>query len=692
MSNFRKQTQLQTHQAKLNEAQMADTPNLTGMVSTLAAFSGMGMNAISNRLDEKVQEDSVRQMERVSQGMLPTDDATRGGYKAGAVLGMKLEGERRRARLKELAADPNLSTEDWQKALANEHTASKEYLQQNYTEMQTDPSLNKAVAMDMIDDIPQLTAAREVTRLKAENAQRQNDFKDFIMTQHNSKDFNTNFEALSGSLKISPQVATKMLVDSAIESGDVGFMENVANKSDGEHLLGEVNPQLQRALKQKRAEVARQNAGEIADQKAELLNQLESGDMNGQQFNDYVSKRNEETGGAFMTPSQAFSMKQDAYKNRSAANRLETNSQAILTGGAVRNMSTKDKQSAGLNAYSVAYQDALAALPEDQRNTAQGQMLAQSRAVQRTAESLNRSGIVLDSWKTELTSTSRTNPDMVIVKGADGSESITPEFQAKLNLYTSLPEPQRSLYAKGDTAKILNNYERYVKQGVAPAQAIRQAQMSIHKLDYKTQGALYESAKQATDDAFTKWFDGKDDIPQNQRAYVESKMQEYISDQFTDYDSDDARESAVKWAKENMTQLADGRVLVGNANELSAAFNVDKDQISNVMDWALDNRSQVIQDKLKWVGGDIKDAHWDIDQNTGRATLMSVYGTPIAGTTVSLKELGDEYRVEYNKRLRESKVSTAKKQKEGLNDVTTHGQYNSTMAVSNFWNSFLYES
>ncbi len=653
--------------------------DILSKIQSVMKFAGVATEYFTNEYQEKIDRDTLIQQSRVAKGLLPTSNATRGGYKAATALALSLEADKSEVRLSELAKQ-DLSDEEWESALADENLNIKQTLADKYPHMVQDESIQDMIMKDEIAAIPKLTVQREVARLERDKQEQDTLISEKLLISATDSDdrFEALYKGLATQMGRSEDSIEKLLVQTARDSKSPELVARIMNLADSKGIpiadkYGDIRSQHEHNM----YEAARYNAGKLADEVHYLENALRDGSMTGVQFNDYVNFRNKETSGAFMTPAQASSMKEQIEKERAANIYKRDISNAMVTGsGDISGLSKADQQIAALGAYDLILKDELNKLDESEKNTANGFMKAQLNAVNKTAEVANRSGVYIDQWADTAKIISRTNIDNVITKDDKGVEVFTPQFQIQLNQVLGIPIDQRDAYMTGDTAKVVNAYELAMEAGASPVAAFKQAQMSTRSMRYTNTGDLFDASKKIVSSAFNNWF--ASDIPSSQEVMAQAKIQEHLRSQYPNADvtSRSVRNQVVKWAEKNTTQLEDGSVLFANKTSVSAQMGINENHISRAIAVSLENRRGMIEDKLSWIGGSVDSVFWDIDVKTGRASLLNEYGIPISGSTMSLKDIGDEFREWEYKAYREAKKTEEDRAKRAATLSADNKHYN----------------
>ena len=658
MNQFRKQVDVSPkHQAMTNKIVVEEPRDVYSDLKGLLSFAGAAADTATQFMNQKVEEDAMEQAYRTYQEKLPSEDATVGGYRAAATLGIKLESVKREARLAQLAAT-NPSEEDWKAALLNEAETSRQMLALKYPHLKDDPELQKVTAMDSIDAIPKLTSMREVARLKIEQQSRLEDFGEasILAARDPNVDFDAQIKNMALQLKLSPEQAKNALVDTAINSGDLNLIERVASMKVGDSklTLADKDVRIAKALTNAKAQSARDNSAQVAADVVKVNEQLASGEMSPRQYIDYVDLKNQETGGAFMSQAQVESTLSSIAQQKGLENFTTQNANNVLTGAAnLGNLANKDQQAIANSVLQIAISDEFKKLTEDQKGTIEGQTLARQRGVAVAAQKLHDSGVVSERLKQSIQSASGMDVDSVIMKGEDGREFINPEVQAMLNDYRSIPSHLRSMYVKGEHRKLIDGYSQFVDRGLEPAQALRQAQLGSVKVPMS--GEAFLAADQVIEDVFRPW-DGIN-LSESNEGYWQREIQQYQSEQFNPSGEED-QAAAVRHFKENTTRLS-GNYIKGSPKYLLKSMGFDHQDegtIQSAMYHHMEVNRASIERAIQVYGKfDYQDTIIDVNLDTGRVLLLTPNMMPIRASSASLADIGQGYRRSYNQKLRVNK-------------------------------------
>lgn len=643
MNQFRKQTQANTwHRAATN---MPTSPRDTTMddLKGLMAFAGATSDVVSNYLEDKTQEDALKQIESVRKTGKTTEDATVGGYRAAASLGIANWNQERNQRDIEFAKT-NPSDEQLRERAMEEDRKAKEFLVGNYEYLKEDPELLKAVSMNTIEQMPNLAKVRETARLEQEQTKRLTALNERILMSSgmSPEQFPEMFKTITSELKIDTETAKAALIGTAVESGDLKLLELVAgSKLDDEGLpLGQKNGKLRQALQQAKSKAIRMDAGRIAKDRETLITQFKTGELTESEWMDQIKMMNEKYNGEFMSPEQAFSVMVKAGDEYSSAQRLQTMVDNAIANPTVNNtvgLRKEDKDALALSIYDTTLGDILFEIPEDQR-TPEAITKAKAQAVKTSAELYAAQGLVNPKWDAMFTSAATVSP-LSVISEQDGQEFIRPETLEALNAWSVLTPAQRAAYTGGANSTLLTNYDILTKAGSTPVEAMRAVNEIMMNPKPVQNKAFSDAAGTVIDDLFKPWF-GRN-ISDSGEQYLSDEVQRRL------HVIGRADEAAINYVKAdieaNSTQLNNGQVILASTQDLGLKLGVHVDRVND----ALVNFQKAMLPDLERIasvrGEDVNDFNFALDKNGGTVYLVDSVGFPIAGTFKSLKQIGDDY-------------------------------------------------
>lgn len=641
---FRKETQANTwHRAATNQpTNPRDTTmeNLKGLMS----FAGAASNVISNHLEEKTQKDALKQIESVQKTGKTTEDATAGGYRAAASLGIANWNQERNGRDVEFAKT-NPTDEQLRERAMDEDRKAKEFLVGNYEYLKEDPELLKLVSMNTIEQMPNLAKVREVARLEGEQTKRVTALSERILMSADMSptEFPQMFKTITTELKIDQATAKAALVGTAIESGDLKLMELVAGSTLGDDQLplGQSNGKLRQAVSQARRQAIRMDAGRIAKDRDTLISEYKNGNLTEDEFIEQTRLGNEKYDGGFMSTEQAYSVitkATDDYAKSYGQAEMISNAISNPTVNNTVGLDKKTKDALALGIYDATLGDILFEIPEDQR-TPETIAKARIQAVKTSAELYSAQGLTNPKWDAMFTSAATTSPMSVISTDEEGKEYVRPETLEALNAWSVLTPAQRSSYTGGANSTLLTNYDILTKAGSTPVEALRAVNeimmnpKPINNKEFRT------AADSIIDDEFTHWFSTS--ISQSGTDFLSDELQRRLH---VIGKTDEAAQNYVKAdLKANSLQLGNGQVILANAADLSVKIGVHQGRVND----ALMNYQKAMLPDLERVasirGEDVNDFNYALDKTGGTVYLVDSVGFPIAGTFKTLKEVGDDY-------------------------------------------------
>lgn len=629
VGQYRRNSQLVQHRGANISAPLKST--IGDDVQGLLQFAGAGMEVGTNYLNEKIQKDAIKQQRLVAQGQAPTSDATQGGYRAAKALGTELAMERYKARAAALA-DQDLSDEDFDTSLANLQAEIGLEIDERFPEMQDDEELKTLRAMSFIDSVPQITYAREVSKLKREQEKRGADFQSWVRGAKgmDEADFVESWKDISKGLQLSEGNAEELGVAAIVNSKDEELLDKLSRMSDSQGIplvekYGEISTALEKAKGDRMADELH-----ITSQvKQDLEKGLTSGSMTESQAMEIVKANRYKYGDSFMTDHQVESMFEAARDARAEAGRIKT-----LANGTGK-VAKKDQPLVINQVMGDTYSRISRQYSEDQLQDPTVQSAIYSQTVNQVATDLNNRGIVNDQWKDDFKSIAASDPNSIIGKDKDGNEFLTAQGQKVLNTWKALPEATKARYADGARARILNEYDRLTKAGMPEPLAIRQAQELERMPKHVNTGERYEQSTRITDELYNHWI--ASDVPNSQLVGVEREIQQLLESGFNE-------ESATKILKENSFQLENGQVVFANERSVMDALDVDTpDRVNQILMGFKRSRKDLIKQRVSYLGGEYEDAYPRIDVNTGTISFYSSEGFPLSGTTFPLSELRKEF-------------------------------------------------
>lgn len=641
---FRKETQANTwHRAATNQpTNPRDTTmeNLKGLMS----FAGAASNVISNHLEEKTQKDALKQIESVQKTGKTTEDATAGGYRAAASLGIANWNQERNGRDVEFAKT-NPTDEQLRERAMDEDRKAKEFLVGNYEYLKEDPELLKLVSMNTIEQMPNLAKVREVARLEGEQTKRVTALSERVLMSADMSptEFPQMFKTITTELKIDQATAKAALVGTAIESGDLKLMELVAGSTLGDDQLplGQSNGKLRQAVSQARRQAIRMDAGRIAKDRDTLISEYQNGNLTEDEFIEQTRLGNEKYEGGFMSTEQAYSVitkATDEYAKRYGQAEMISNAISNPTINSTVGMDKKTKDALAIGISDTILGDILFDIPEDER-TPEVITKAKAQAVKTSAELYAALGITNPKWDAMFTSAATISPMSILSKDEEGNEFIRPETLEALNAWSVLTPAQRAGYTGGANSTLLTNYAIMTESGSTPVEAIRAVNEVMMKPKPISNKEFRVAAEAIISDEFTHWFSTS--LSQSGQDYLSDEIQRRLH--VIGHASEAAQNSVKRDLLANSTQLGNGQVILASAQNLSLKLGVHQDRVND----ALMNYQKVMMPELERVAGikgeDVNNFNYALDKTGGIVYMVDEVSRPIAISFKTLKEVGDDY-------------------------------------------------
>lgn len=216
------------------EAGVASTSGSRFIEDLIRAASSVA-DVTTGILNQKIEEDKVVQMERAYNGLMPSEDATRGGARANMLVKAQLLANDEAARMKDMATRFQGTDDEWTQLMVDSRNEMQNKLFQQYPELQGDKDTMRMVTNVFQEQQPQIWATRTQHKLDREQADREDTFDGRVASTWDSNiDPEASGYALQERIRegltqgLLPEQMHKKLVQRAIslaQGGDVSMAE-----------------------------------------------------------------------------------------------------------------------------------------------------------------------------------------------------------------------------------------------------------------------------------------------------------------------------------------------------------------------------------------------------------------------------------------------------------------------------------
>jgi hypothetical protein len=609
----------------------------TDIVQGLAKFAQVGGAIAKDYFDNEVAKDKIVQTQRAWKGQTPTDDATTGGRKAAALVGLNLASAKASQSLLNLA-ESGIDDEAFEEATRTTWDNTMAEVRERYD---VDEDMQSAMVLEMQKTMPAITAKREAFNIKQEIIKRQEDVRDTFLLQRGDGEFlpAVTETALNRSQLTQPQVE-EALIEAIKTSEDPTLIEYSKElKNDKGLSLYERSGFLQKMDKQVRSDTARLDAGKLSRAIEENDAAYLRGELTRDEYEERVKQMNDETGGA-------------AYSKGSVASIHKKFSKEQEKQAKISNVDLALSNSKGEYVHTDLSKDETQELLDNKLGGYLKDGDPIHVAIRKTIVDGHKLATTSDRLQNVLKSFTNVVVDANVIE-EEGVKSFNRQIQQFADIVENFPEEELINYADGKTAKIITNYTRFKSQGLSSSAALKQAQLVYRNNTPQNAGVIKEMSDQVVE-SLNPWF-GFDPVPEHQKAWLSN----LVRDQFAiHYDpaSDVAKDIVTNWSETQITPI-DGAVLRGNRKAIAASFEVHEDHIGKYHDGAINFNAKLIENKLAGTGLTLADAWLDVNQRTGMATVMLPHMvTDITFPAKDVKEMTKKVAKD-----KENKVAQARK-------------------------------
>lgn len=644
--------QVQSRRTQVSMGSLAPDSGLEVRASNFAddlfrAASGAA-KAAGMYMNDKLEDDKVKQANRALRGLVPTEDATVGGARAHMMVGAQNRVVSETARLKSQAESWQGSDAEWDNMVSQQRTKLQEDIYQQYPELANDRTTSKMITNMMLEQAPSLQLTKIGADLKREEAARLDTMNTRMIQGTQGLSGSQLSNALNGGLKDTAramglndlqydQMVSQFAKERAAQGDDSVVMATTAMKNADGVSLYDRDPSLKPAAIKARNVYAAQNEVAMADEKMSSLEQLNSGGITWDEFKGGATIQNERTGGAMWSTAEIMSVQAKYAKDQAAKGESIAINQMITNGSFIGLQDYSDKDLKGMaNGYRESIIGQAQQVIDSKGLDEQEAAALLSRADNFATVQLVKQGIKDPNVDRRFTTLLNLSPEQ-LNNMTDEPQELTTLVQK----YESLPEDMREVAFGLKESAWMNNYQRFQQDGLNVGQAMLQAKKSVTDINLSSsQRKEMNSASDSVASSVMKqsgWnpFDNLPDVVEGQiRVEANKAMQSYVN---AGYPIDKAQELAEKSLNRDYTRF--GNTLVkGNAEQLGQAMEVNPQDVPLQLESYLKGNKQMLEDNAG-AGISIDDMYYDIDTKKGMFTIRSQGGIPVTAAQ-SLDKLG----------------------------------------------------
>lgn len=609
----------------------------------------------TNIMNQQVEEDKVVQMERAYNGLMPSEDATRGGARANMLIKAQLLANDEAARMKDMATRFQGSDDDWTRLMVDSRNEIQGKLFQQYPELRGDKQTMRLITNVFQEQQPQIWAARTQHKLAREQADREDTFDGRVASTWDSgidpesSGFNLQERIREGITQgLLPEQMHKKLVDRAIsmaQGGDVTMIEALKYVTDDKGVsIYSKNPQLITAMTSGNAAWARNNVAEVTRMSFDVKEDYLAGNITDEELLERAQHINSLTGNSvFSNPELEQLMlkraKQSAKLGAMQDMRKELYSDR-MTGFQGKTDKEKKAYTDLLKSDSNAYAEQQIKQQGLDPYSQEAEEIRGSVEVQRL-QFMNAKGLVDDTFESRLKAMES------MLSPAHFEKGEPQELQNIRKLWAQLPEESRGVF--GDTVNAyMDNYNTALEMGETPYQAARfarEAQQKFSRTEKET-----KKFNAAINDALDEvsgagWFDGKAEITDVGKSIAESELRAKANMLWSSglRNPDSIKKELIQWGNKRYTQAEDAKGSGGyfikgdytNASDLfmSVGKGVNPTDVPLVLGRYVDSLMPELKKELReWETKD--DVYVDYDDSKGTFVIRAgANGRPLSLTT-----------------------------------------------------------
>lgn len=625
-----------------------------GFVTDLLTASGELGRAMDTLKQQRVEDDKVLQTNRALQGLLPTENATKGGKRAHMLVGLQNEVSAESLRLQAEAERWQGTDAEWNAHVIQTRQKIQSSLWQKYPELQNDKESMKLVTTSFLEQAPKVFAARTTAKLDKEAKDRKDDMNARIILATDGVTGPalsaglTQLRAEAGAMGLTDDEFEDMVAQHALDkasTGDTSLVDATKDvvDSNGVSLYAKSGKMMQAAIQGRRT-WASLNAGNISVSKFDLEQTYNNGELTDEEFVQQAQSQNDSTGGAAWSAEEINSVRQNKQKQLAKSALIDNAIDGIQKGRLVglEGKSPEDMSKIAEGVRARYQEQANLAIkqkgldPQGPEAHAIRMRLSSQAAVQLAKADLKDQNFIGQVKQFQNLSADHLQ-DM---------KSEPEEMAQILETWESFPEEYRTSIVDEKTAAFIDNYRMALSQGRNPGQAISFAQQAGRPRNF-TSDENKEISKGATD-AINEVTKGSGFTPfDNMPDYLKGQMQQRANEvmrtmRIAGYDADKAKEETTKvlqreWSQHGSTMMSSGTVIKGNADRLASKLQVNPQDLGRVFQSYLQLNKQTLEDDSG--GLTLDDMYIDVDQKRGVFMVRAgSTGMPV-GSTMPLSSL-----------------------------------------------------
>lgn len=607
-----------------------------------AANTGMAIG--TSIMTQAVEDDKVRQMDRAMSGLMPSEDATRGGARAHMLVNLQNDVLAQTAQLQQDAKTFQGTDQEWEQHLVNSRNAVQSRMWAQYPELQGDKDSMKVVTNAFLEQQPKVFGARATAKIDQQIQQRNEDMRSRVLYATAGQ----SGEALDTTLKMLQQEAVTMgltkteyesLVSDIAQSkaavGDSSLVQGTKSLKDANGVsLYERDGKLMTAEIQANRTYTALNQVELFEKKDAAVKAYESGQIGRDELLQIAQNHNQASGGTAWSDGELTSLFNRVAKQSAENAKIEELMKRGDGSGSplgLQDISKKDRDTFAEGLTSV-YQGL--ADKEIKENGLTGEAAERVRGKYEQARYAKLGEQLIEDPNIK----QRWNALMQIAPENLKDVKSEPEaLQTIMRARDSIPEASRRAVMGDDAYAFISNYDLARQQGFEAGQAIDFAQRASRSTNLPA-GTLKELTSDVqgvvSDVAGGSWMTrgdnmsdmGKDLMMQDADTIARAMK-------VAGNNNDTIKRHLTEYLKGQYTQLSEGfftqGVLVkGDVRGMAEKVGVNQSDLPLAMRQFINNHKEQLLDASG--GMTEKDLYYDVDMKRGMFTIRAGSGrTPL---------------------------------------------------------------
>lgn len=630
------------------------------VVSALVKFAGVGTSEYVASVEKRVEADKLVQTSLAEQGMRPSDEATKAGYRAHAAVSMKAHALGAQARLNQLAQQ-DLTDEQWSEAVKEEYRNQDEYLESNYEGYKKDIDLQKLAAVSLREIMPQVGAKREAARVDREIQSRVDDASAALVNATLNPALSTIpteelmkvTEGMLGTLQLTASQKDKALENAIVESRNPELIRLAESfKGDRKSSLFSRSGKIQQVKAQLDKETLANQAIAFEKEAQTIETAFLDGSMTLEEVDNYLNKRNKETDQRFFSRARYGQLISKKDKATATAN-ITQNIAAAIADPERTNIKDDFKEKDIQATYvSILKHREEAGEVEADRQGLEGpekvkfmkKWKKQTQAY--LADKSVKSNDLVNKFQSTLSAFANTNVAAtgvdIDLKGGGKEQQFSPQAQEAVDLLDNMSDEAKRVYLdsiKDKEAEIVKNYlhQREMGEGgrMSGPQALLNAQVAARNKSPKKWDEIDSTVKSIVNSELDHWIAA--DIPDNMREYWTQEIRKKVISE-PNPGSDIAKKMVRNYMQSGVTTTSGGMKLNGSPQQLKEATNMHIDHLDRAMEAFVKSRQPEIQATINGLGLSIDDVFPVTDPKSGMMYLSTDRGE-ISSTRTPMSEL-----------------------------------------------------